>query len=64
MPGFPLLAAKLSYQRTAVKGIDMAQSGRGAGHRRLKAAHEPVHAYVSYNFSMGRLGIVNHSLRG
>ncbi len=53
MPGSPLLAARLSYQRTAVKGIDMAQSGRGsigpgrgrppppeAGHGRPKAAKE------------------------
>ncbi len=64
MPGSPILVARLSYQRAAVKGIDMAQSDRGAGDRRLKAAHEPVHAYASYNFSIGRLGIVNHSLRG
>ncbi len=29
MPGSPLLAARLNYQRAAVNGIDMAQSGRG-----------------------------------
>ncbi len=40
MPGSPLPAAKLSYQRAAVKRIDMAQSGRGAGaHPRLNAGH-------------------------
>ena len=30
MPGSPLLAARLNYQRAAVNGIDMAQSGRGS----------------------------------
>ena len=61
MPGSPLFAAGLSYQRAAVRGIDMAQSGRGAsahprleaGHRRPKTVNEPGRKPL-YNFSTGQ----------